>query len=398
MLGGGLYRGSTVLISGSAGTGKTSLAAQLADGRLRARRTGAVLLVRGVARSVAAQHALDRPGPARLGRDAACCGSGRSAPPLTGSRSTWSNCTGCWTKFDPALVVLDAMGGLSDLGTPTRSAPPLARQIDLIKSRGITAVLTALTHDGQDESSAMAVSSLVDTWLLLRNTESDGERNRLLFVIKSRGSAHSNQVREFVLTDRGAELLDVYVGPQGMLTGSARVAQQAAGAGGGRRRRIDWSRAVRQALARRRGRWSSRSRAAQTSSPGTGGLRAGDRAGDSPRGGRSGRRPGVMAQTRWADPAAGAAGRPAGSRWMTTRSRMPPTASSTCGCTSPGRARSRSGRSRISGGCATSYLAGRYRVRGHRSAGEPETRPRRRDHRGADPGPDASASDSHHHR
>ena len=87
--------------------------------------------------------------------------------------------------------------------------------------------MTALTHDAQAETSAMAVSSLVDSWILLRNTEINGERNRLLFVIKSRGSAHSNQVREFVLTERGAELLDVYVGPHGVLTGSARMAQLA---------------------------------------------------------------------------------------------------------------------------------------------------------------------------
>ena len=71
------------------------------------------------------------------------------------------------------------------------------------------------------------MSSLVDTWLLLRNVESNGERNRLLFVLKSRGSAHSNQVREFVLTDHGVELVDVYVGPAGIVTGSARVVQEA---------------------------------------------------------------------------------------------------------------------------------------------------------------------------
>ena len=88
-------------------------------------------------------------------------------------------------------------------------------------------MLTALTEDGQGESTAMEVTSLVDTWLLLRNTERNGERNRLLYVIKSRGTAHSNQVREFALTDRGAELLDVYVGPAGVLTGSARMAQLA---------------------------------------------------------------------------------------------------------------------------------------------------------------------------
>ena len=67
----------------------------------------------------------------------------------------------------------------------------------------------------------------MDTWLLLRNVEANGERNRLLFVLKSRGTAHSNQVREFVLTDHGVELVEVYVGPAGMLAGSARLAQQA---------------------------------------------------------------------------------------------------------------------------------------------------------------------------
>ena len=102
----------------------------------------------------------------------------------------------------------------------------VARQIDMLKARGITTLATALGHG--EETSTVSVSSLVDTWLLLRNVETNGERNRLLFVLKSRGSAHSNQVREFVLTDHGIELIDVYVGAAGMLAGSARLAQQAA--------------------------------------------------------------------------------------------------------------------------------------------------------------------------
>jgi circadian clock protein KaiC len=96
-----------------------------------------------------------------------------------------------------------------------------------MKARGITGILTSLSHEGQAETSSVDASSLIDTWLLLRNVESDGERNRLLFVIKSRGTAHSNQVREFILTDHGAELLDVSVGPRGVLTGSARMTQVA---------------------------------------------------------------------------------------------------------------------------------------------------------------------------
>jgi circadian clock protein KaiC len=103
--------------------------------------------------------------------------------------------------------------------------------MDIMKERGITTVATSLTAPGNEEgleTSSLAVTSLVDSWLLLRNVETNGERNRLIFVRKARGSAHSNQVREFVLTASGPQLLDVYVGAQGVLTGSARLAQEAA--------------------------------------------------------------------------------------------------------------------------------------------------------------------------
>ena len=135
-------------------------------------------------------------------------------------------------EHDPSLVVLDAVASLDRAGATTRRRSVISRDLDLLKGRGITTVMTTLTHGTSQESSEVDISSLVDTWLLLRNHESNGERNRLLFVIKSRGSAHSNQVREFVLTDDGAELVDVYVGPDGVLTGSARVEQIGPGAPG----------------------------------------------------------------------------------------------------------------------------------------------------------------------
>ena len=122
-------------------------------------------------------------------------------------------------------MVLDAVASLTHAGARSETTSAISRDLDLLKGRGITTVMTTLTHGVSQESSEVDVSSLVDTWLLLRNQESNGERNRLLFVIKSRGSAHSNQVREFVLTDDGAELLDVYVGPNGVLTGSERIEQ-----------------------------------------------------------------------------------------------------------------------------------------------------------------------------
>jgi circadian clock protein KaiC len=131
------------------------------------------------------------------------------------------------SEHDPSLAVLDAVASLTRAGQQGATTSVISRDLDLLKSRGSTTVMTTLTHLDNAESSQVDMSSLIDTWLLLRNQESNGERNRLMFVIKSRGSAHSNQVREFVLTDHGAELVDVYIGPHGVLTGSARIQQQA---------------------------------------------------------------------------------------------------------------------------------------------------------------------------
>ena len=128
------------------------------------------------------------------------------------------------------MAVIDGIAslssGIANTEVTTEVISIVARKIDLLKSRGITSVITALGQG--EEVSTVTMSSMVDTWLLLRNTEANGERNRLLFVLKSRGTAHSNQVREFVLTDHGVELVDVYVGAAGVLAGSARVTQQAA--------------------------------------------------------------------------------------------------------------------------------------------------------------------------
>jgi circadian clock protein KaiC len=103
----------------------------------------------------------------------------------------------------------------------------LMRLVDFMKASQVTALFTSLTQDQDNmEKTDVGLSSLMDTWLLLRNIEASGERNRGLYVLKSRGMAHSNQIREFVLTDHGVELQEVYLGPAGVLTGSARVAQE----------------------------------------------------------------------------------------------------------------------------------------------------------------------------
>src|SRR5215211_1874715 len=249
MLTGGVHRGSTVLITGTAGTGKTTLAASAADAAC-ARGEPALLvsfeespdqLVRNM-RSVGVD----------LGR---WVGAGLLR--LWGQRATAfgleSHLAGIERLLDettPGIAVLDAVGSLTHIGAQSEVTAAVAREVDMMKSRGITGILTSLTHEDQGETSSVDASSLIDTWLLLRNVESDGERNRLLFVIKSRGTAHSNQVREFILTDHGAELLDVAVGPRGVLTGSARMTQVAEERAAEAERRAELERR-RMALARR---------------------------------------------------------------------------------------------------------------------------------------------------
>jgi circadian clock protein KaiC len=131
-------------------------------------------------------------------------------------------------EFEPKVVVLDPIGSLIQAGNSRDAHIMLIRLIDFLKQKGITAFLTNLTSGGAAlERTDVEISSIVDTWLLMRDMEVGGERNRALYVLKSRGMAHSNQLREFLLTPRGVDLLDVYLGPEGMLTGSSRLSQEA---------------------------------------------------------------------------------------------------------------------------------------------------------------------------
>jgi len=225
MLGGGLFRGSTLMVSGTAGTGKTSL--------------GAHVLNSACARGEHALMVLLEESPDQVLRNMRSLGLDLRPWVEAGLLRIWAarpSAFGLETHLailaelieeeKPSVTVLDGIASLSHGVVTPEVTSIVARQIDLLKSRGITSVITAL---GQEEDvSAVSVSAMVDTWLQLRNIEANGERNRLLFVLKSRGTAHSNQVREFVLTDHGVELVDVYIGAAGVLAGSARVTQQAA--------------------------------------------------------------------------------------------------------------------------------------------------------------------------
>jgi circadian clock protein KaiC len=227
MLGGeGFYRGSTVLVSGTAGTGKTSLAAHFVDAACR---RGEKVLFFSFEES-----------PGQLIRNMRAIGLNlekwvrkqllqfhSSRPTFHGLEMHLATIHKLIQKFKPDIVVLDPVGSLIDAGSRRDANIMIIRLIDFLKLQEITAFFTNLTTGGQSlEGTDIQISSLVDTWLLVRDVELGGERNRAMYVLKSRGMGHSNQLREFLLTDRGVELLDVYVGPEGVLTGSARISQE----------------------------------------------------------------------------------------------------------------------------------------------------------------------------
>lgn len=131
-------------------------------------------------------------------------------------------------QFDPQVVVLDPLNSFVTGGNEDDVKLMLLRLVDALKLRGVTGFFTSLTSGGDSlERTDISISSMVDTWLLVRDLENGGERNRGLCILKSRGMAHSNQIREFALTSAGIELRDAYIGPLGVLWGSARLAQEA---------------------------------------------------------------------------------------------------------------------------------------------------------------------------
>ena len=229
MLGGqGFYRGTTVLVSGTAGTGKTSI--------------GASFVVAACRRGERCLYATFEESEAQLTRNMRSIGVDfgpwikkgllkfRAVRPSSlGLEMHLAQLLKLVDAFKPSAIVVDPITALMAAGAVPDVAATLMRLVDHFKHHGVTAVFTSLTHgDTTPESTDVGVSSLMDCWILLRDLERDGERNRALYLLKYRGMPHSNQVREFNLTSHGIELADVLVGPSGILTGSARRAHQVA--------------------------------------------------------------------------------------------------------------------------------------------------------------------------
>jgi circadian clock protein KaiC len=225
MGGGGYFRGSTVLVSGTAGAGKSSISAHFANSVC--------------ARGERFLYFSFEESPAQIIRNMRSIGVDlqqwvnagllqfvTSRPTAFGLETHLAVIHKHISAFNPDAVAIDPASNFVGAGNQAAAHGLLVRLIDFLKGQQVTALLTSLTSGAEAlEATSMEVSSMVDTWLLLKALESAGERNRVLYVIKSRGMAHSNQVREFVITSAGVSLVDVYVGSEGVLTGSARLSQ-----------------------------------------------------------------------------------------------------------------------------------------------------------------------------
>ena len=228
MLGGrGFFRGSSILLTGTPGTGKTIVAANFAQAACRRGERALFFsfeespnqIIRnmysiGLRLEPLVQRGLLRFHSAR--------------PSLYGLEMHLATMFKEVATFQPSVVIVDPITSLMDAGTDSETKGMVTRLIDYLKAGQVTSLFTSLTQGGHVlQQSEMAMSSLMDSWLLLQDLEGNGERNRVLYVLKARGMAHSNQVREFLISDRGIDLVDAYIGPSGVLTGSARAAQEA---------------------------------------------------------------------------------------------------------------------------------------------------------------------------
>jgi circadian clock protein KaiC len=227
MLGnGGFYKGSSILVSGTAGTGKTSVASTVAN--------------QSCTDGLKCLYFAFEESPQQIVRNMKSIGMDlqqhvdngllqfyASRPTLYGLEMHLVAIHKAIRKYKPDVVILDPITNLITIGSVSEVKAMLVRLIDFLQQEQITVMFTALTLNNiVNEQTDEGVSSLVDAWLLIKDIEMNGERNKGLYVMKSRGMKHSNQVREFVISDKGINLLDVYLGPDGILTGSAREAHR----------------------------------------------------------------------------------------------------------------------------------------------------------------------------
>jgi circadian clock protein KaiC len=219
------FKGSSILVSGTAGTGKTSIAAYFASENCKQGKKCIYFAFEESPRQIIRNmHSIGVDLQPYV--ESGLLEFFASRPTLYGLEMHLVAMYKRIKRFKPESVILDPITNLITVGSVSEVKSMLIRLIDFLQEEQVTVMFTALTlntiiSDQTDEG----VSSLVDAWLLVRDIEYNGERNRGMYIMKSRGMKHSNQVREFIITDKGLDLVDVYLGPDGILTGSAREAQ-----------------------------------------------------------------------------------------------------------------------------------------------------------------------------
>ena len=222
----GFFKGSSVLVSGTAGTGKTSIAGCFANETCqKGERCIYFAFEESPKQIIRNMQSIDINLQQHI--DDGLLEFHASRPTLNGLEMHLVAIHKMVKQFKPAVVILDPITNLITVGSVSEVKSLLIRLIDFLQAEQITVMFTALTlNDNVTGQTDESISSLVDAWLLVRDIEFNGERNRGLYVMKSRGMKHSNQIREFVISDSGLDMVDVYLGPDGVLTGSAREAQQ----------------------------------------------------------------------------------------------------------------------------------------------------------------------------
>ncbi|MDR3436298.1 circadian clock protein KaiC [Telmatospirillum sp.] len=221
----GIYRGSSVLVSGVAGSGKTIIGASFADAACRrgercmffSFEEAAEQLIRNVGSAGVQLQQHVEAGLLRFET---------TRPTSFGFEMHLAHMQRELDRFRPSAVIVDPV--TSFRGPDSEVNALLLRMLDMLKTRGVTTIFTSLTFSTERMAqSDFGLSSLMDSWISLADIESNGERNRGLYVLKSRGMSHSNQIREYLLTDQGVILIEAYIGVAGVLTGSARLAMDA---------------------------------------------------------------------------------------------------------------------------------------------------------------------------
>ena len=228
MLGGrGFFRGSSILLTGTPGTGKTIVAANFAQAACRrGERTLFFSFEESPNQIIRNMHSIGLRLEPLVKRGLLRFHAAR--PSLYGLEMHLATMFKEIAAFQPHVVIVDPITSLMDAGTASECRAMVTRLVDYLKAGQVTTLFTSLTQAGHAlQQSEASMSSLMDSWLLLQDFEGNGERNRVLYVLKARGMAHSNQIREFLISDRGIDLVDAYIGPSGVLTGAARVAQTA---------------------------------------------------------------------------------------------------------------------------------------------------------------------------